>query len=421
MSRFRDLIADHAFAAAADAITIARGAEYGRVQPFMKAERINLVRAREMIRLVDEAAPPAARLRLLCELLAFVHDRPRLREVAGAAPQEALTPHVLYRWAIAEVELGEPARALGLLDRALACASAHGSASAAPAAPAAGADLAPLLTAERRRVEALRDRVYWCAEAPALAHTPAPPLSRFALFVKTFERDAERFDYLVRSIDAHCTGFSEMVVVSDAGFRPARLPRSLPVRFFEETVPALDWPSNRRPGYWYQQALKMRWTRYSDCDAAAILDSDVVVVAPFTPADLLQGGAPLMARVRWDDPRMARAGVWKLSSHYIVGRPTLYKYMLKPVTTFTRTASAAFSAYCEATFGHEAGDMFLVDPHGIFMSEFEMFGSYVGEIDRHGYALVAPEAWTPPIRKYQSAAPLSDKARAEIEAALNPD
>lgn len=356
----------------------------------------------------DRSLEPPLRFALLAEVAGGHGQWQKVRQVAREAAAVRLdTLHLAVRRTFAERELSDLAAAVETGEAAHALAERE----------APGSALAAGLAAHVAETRALKDRVYWRTEPLAHVRSEAGALERVGLFVKTCARDAERLKFLFASIDKFCEGFSQLVIVSDAGFVPADLPTSLPVALAYEVVPALDWAPAHRAGYWHQQGVKMTWFRYTNCDAVVVLDSDVVVTAPMTPATFIEDGAPVMGRARWED-LVGPNAMWKLSADYAVGAPASHAYMLRPGTILTRKASSAFSAYCETHFGVDAMDMFLVDPQGIKMSEFEMFGAYLGQVEDHGYRLTELAGAPQPIKKFQSVLELTAKQRAEIDAII---
>lgn len=363
----------------------------------------------ELARLYETIAAaglePVLRRQLLAEVAGGHGQWQKVRQVAMEAEAAGEgTLHLAIRRTFAERELSNLAEAVATGEAAERLAEAE----------TPGGPLATGLAAHVAETEALRARVYWRTEPLVQVHSEAGPLHRVGLFVKTCARDAERLKFLFASIDKYCEGFAQLVIVSDTGFVPDELPTTLPVAVAYETVPSLAWSPDHRTGYWHQQGVKMTWFRYTNCDAVVVLDSDVVVTGPMTPATFIDNGAPIMGRARWDE-LIGPNAMWKLSADYILGAQASHAYMLRPGTVLTAKASRAFSAYCEAHFGVDAMDLFLVDPHGIKMSEFEMFGAYLGQVEDHGYRLTELKGAPQPIKKFQSVLELTAKQRAEID------
>ncbi|UOM34915.1 DUF6492 family protein [Acuticoccus sp. I52.16.1] len=347
--------------------------------------------------LADADLSPAAyhELRFALEILSrrFLSAR----EVAERAIADgAVSPALWARHAANECKLGEVGTAL-------------------EAARNAG-DAA--LIAEIERVQR---KVYWrTAPVPARVESDAGPLERIGLFIKTFPGDAEQLAYLLRSIDKYCRGFSQLVIVSDEGFEPGPLPTSLPVSVAYERVPQLEWcKPRRRSGYWFQQGVKLTWPRYCNCDAVITLDSDVVVTGEMTPRSFLRDGAPMVPHRPWGALKTPHPGpVWKLSADYLLGAPTTRQHMVWPGAILTRKATTALDDYIRAHLGTDAMDVFLRDPEGLRLSEFEFFGTFVTHVESHGYVGVPFHENRPPIRKFQSTEPLTEAHLAEIAAIL---
>jgi hypothetical protein len=237
-----------------------------------------------------------------------------------------------------------------------------------------------------------------------------------ALFLKTYAGDVGRLPYLFRSIDKFVRGFNELVIVTDDGCDVGKLPTTLPVKIYDVPAPSINHRLMRGIGYWWQQALKMTWPDFSECSAAVMLDSDHVITSEMTPKSFWVDGSPVSVRMPWS--RANDSNFWRLGSDYLVGQPTEYCHMCQPGPLITRPAVEGFGMYIEKELGLRPREFFVSPNNGINCSEFELFGTYIQYIDRHGYVFRDAGTFPTPIRQFQSVSGLSASQEAAIEAIL---
>ena len=106
------------------------------------------------------------------------------------------------------------------------------------------------------------------------------------IFIPTYFADFIWLEYCLKSIKKYASGFRNIIVVSDndGNIIPDNIVNIMPIKLFYTPIPKIPTTYSGRPGYLWQQLLKINWVNYTDADAVFILDSDEMLTKPLTPS-----------------------------------------------------------------------------------------------------------------------------------------
>lgn len=211
-----------------------------------------------------------------------------------------------------------------------------------------------------------------------------------AIVIRTFDKDLEWLAFCLRSIHKFASGFQEVVVLIPEG--QEHLLRHLTV---ERVVVVHDG----QPGYCCQQKDKL----YADINcpqAEAILhiDSDSVMVKPFTPDTLIRDGKPLWLMTPWAKLSRDEKRAWVHVIAKCVQELPPYEFMRRPPHLIPRWAYAAFRDFVKQTHDVEL-ESYVMNQPGHEFSEFNTMGAYLWVHHRDRIAwhdtevLGIPEPW----------------------------
>jgi hypothetical protein len=208
------------------------------------------------------------------------------------------------------------------------------------------------------------------------------------IFIKTYHKDFVWLEYALRSIRKFASGFRDVVIVSDDDGRtiPTSLLEILPCKVFYVRLPEKQ-PSNpdHGIGYLWQQYIKLTWYRYSDADAAVMMDSDRMFTCPFTPESFHKDGKFYWYYRSWDT--VGDGKCHKPSTDFFLGFNTPYEAMACPALIFTRSVTLDLESYMNKL--HSTGDIWdIIIKHNIpAMSEFNIFGNFIHHVNSPDYSI----------------------------------
>lgn len=207
------------------------------------------------------------------------------------------------------------------------------------------------------------------------------------ILIPTYHADFIWLDFCVRSVKKFTSGFRNVIIVSDNDGH--KIPESI-LDVMSMTVIYKDmptkWPAklNHRPGYLWQQILKLNWMEYTDADAVLILDSDEMLVCNVTPSTFRDSlGRWRWAYRNWNDA--GSANMWKLPTQQILKFEPQYEAMCFAPFVFERKTTYEFIEYLKKI--HGATDLFNVffKYDMTLFSEYNAYGSYVLKFDNDVY------------------------------------
>jgi hypothetical protein len=112
------------------------------------------------------------------------------------------------------------------------------------------------------------------------------------IFIKTCLKDLCWLRFCLESIGRFGSGFESVVIVADSDCREemSKLPQ------IGQEVVLVDMWAN---GYIQQQWVKLHADLYCKADTILFVDSDCVFHTPFSPADFIVDGKPLLLKTRY--------------------------------------------------------------------------------------------------------------------------
>lgn len=210
-------------------------------------------------------------------------------------------------------------------------------------------------------------------------------MSKIDIMIPTYYADFIWAEYCLKSVKQYATGFRNVILVSDNDGHqlPQSITQIMPIIVKYIDVPAKMPPNlQHRPGYLWQQILKLNWMDYTDADAVLILDSDEMLSCPVTPRDFRDDYGRFRYSYRsWefaDD-----AIVWKKPTTEILGFEPEYEAMCVAGFIFERKTTYNFIEYLKKI--HNATDLWNVffKYDMTLFSEYNAYGSYVNKYDNN--------------------------------------
>ncbi len=105
------------------------------------------------------------------------------------------------------------------------------------------------------------------------------------ILVVTYVNDFMWAEYCIKSLKKYARGFRNVILVSDDEV-PESLSSIMPINIVHVKQPSIFPPNlEHRPGYVWQQYLKLNWMEYTDADAILVIDSDEMLTKELTPSD----------------------------------------------------------------------------------------------------------------------------------------
>ena len=203
------------------------------------------------------------------------------------------------------------------------------------------------------------------------------------IIIPTYHADFVWAEYALKSIKKFASGFRNVIIVSDndGNIIPTSLTDVYPCKVIYKDVPT-HWPTRlrHRPGYLWQQVLKLNWMEYTDADAVMILDSDEMICSPITPFTFRDS----YGRWEWSYRSWENAGtadMWKKPTEDILKFTVKYEAMVCAPFILERKTTCNFIEYLKRI--HNATslwDVFFKYDMTLF-SEYNAYGSYVEKFD----------------------------------------
>lgn len=240
----------------------------------------------------------------------------------------------------------------------------------------------------------------------------------FGFFCRTYHKDADRLQYLLRSIEKFCTGFSGITVTTPASseekIRPVVEKFSFS-RYVEcETTAPLD--------YIGQQITKMAANHYTDYDYIIHIDSDCVISKPITPDDLMHDGRPILHMGAYAVFYMDGSYVpWQSVTSHFARRQVDYEFMRTFPFVYPRKFYEDFRVWFEITNGIPIEEIWK-RIQGDNFSEFNLMGafSYYADTPYHTFVdFYSPEfRYRPFVKQFCRAGNRNDRSIGKEDAAF---
>jgi hypothetical protein len=227
------------------------------------------------------------------------------------------------------------------------------------------------------------------------------------ILVPTYHADFIWLDFCLRSIKKFTTGFRNVIIVSDndGNIIPESLLSIIPNKVIYVDIPT-RWPTKlrHRPGYLWQQILKLNWMNYTDADAVLVLDSDEMLTTNLSPATFRDAHG----RWRWIYRNWSDAGsanMWKIPTSQVLKFEPEYEAMTCAPFILERKTTYNFIEYLKKTHGASSlFDVFFNYDMSLF-SEYNAYGSYILKFDNetvyyrvinnpHGYNHYVYKSWS---------------------------
>jgi len=198
------------------------------------------------------------------------------------------------------------------------------------------------------------------------------------IFIKTYHGDFCWLDGCLRSIKKYCSGFRNIVIVSDddGNVIPPELSIIVPFKVFYVPLPK-NYPDGIEHGigYAWQQNIKLNWYMYSDANMVIIVDSDEMFTSQVTPQHFMTDG-----KINWWARTWAEAAGCehhKISTDLVLKIDSKYETMICPVFAFDRqTTLDAIEYLCKL---HDVTCFWdiVIKLKLKHISEYNIFGNYI--------------------------------------------
>lgn len=188
-----------------------------------------------------------------------------------------------------------------------------------------------------------------------------------ALFIRSYWKDLDWLDLCLRSIDHHCKGFAEIVVVVPESSRQW-LTRSRVSRGVR-----LVYGPDYRDDYLGQQVTKLYADQFIEADLIVHVDADCVFTRTTQPQDLAPGGRPqILTRPIVE---LGRHYPWRRPTEDFLGFAVDLDFMQQPPFVYPRWLYPLLRRHCLATHGLSIEHYVISRPPRGF-SEFNVLGAY---------------------------------------------
>ena len=220
------------------------------------------------------------------------------------------------------------------------------------------------------------------------------------ILIVTYVKDFMWAEYCIKSINKFAKGFRNVIVVTDddGNKLPESMTSIMPINVVYKKQPDVYPPRlNHRPGYFWQQYLKLNWMEYTDADAVLVIDSDEMLTKEISPSDFRDAHG----RWRWfyrNWEYADAANMWKVPTTEVLKFEPEFEAMCCSLFIFERNTTYRLIEYLKQVHGASSlWDVFFRYDMTLF-SEFNMFGSYINKFDNDVVYYKVFNSWEP--RKY---------------------
>jgi hypothetical protein len=233
-----------------------------------------------------------------------------------------------------------------------------------------------------------------------------------AFFIRSYWKDLEWLELCLRSIERHCYGFSEVVVVVPESSRAWLMRRPLPswARLLHCPVYADD--------YLGQQVTKLHADLYTQADLIVHVDADCIFTRATQPRDLAPDNRPVA--VTRPIAELGRHYPWRLPTEEFLGFTVDLDFMQQSPFTYPRWLYPILRHHCQQLHGRSIEEHVLSRPPRGF-SEFNALGAYAHRHHREHFDFRPaddPRVFLPHCDWYWSWGGITPEIRERIEAAI---
>lgn len=193
-----------------------------------------------------------------------------------------------------------------------------------------------------------------------------------SLLVRTYTDDAERLEFLLKSVEKFCTSFDEYVVVCRDRCRPVIAPVVDRYRRFELKI-CPDYEFD----YIGQQITKLRSHLYTKSDFVVHVDSDCIFVKQFDFSAHFFNGLPILYHREYDYFYREKIDMpWQYITSKFLCRQVDYEFMALFPLIYPRRLYVELEEWFNSThdFCYEAIEPRLKIRHEF--SEFNLLGAF---------------------------------------------
>jgi hypothetical protein len=233
------------------------------------------------------------------------------------------------------------------------------------------------------------------------------------IFIRTYAGDAEWLRYCLRSIVKFATGFHSTTVVCPVASHDVIHPIAAEFGCPYDACEQLNVDD-----YVGQQATKMLADKWCAADIVCFMDSDSVLVRPFTPESVVgPDGKVQLLKTRYDGIDLP----WQEITEQVVGFPVAWEYMRRHPFAYPKELLPLVRQRIEEFQGMPF-EQFIRSIPGRHFSEFNAIGAVADRlypemidwVDTAEHAL--PEVY---VKQFWSWGGLTPEIRAEIETILS--
>lgn len=188
----------------------------------------------------------------------------------------------------------------------------------------------------------------------------------------------------LKTIEKHCHGFRDVVLVADVKHEEAWIPLTRRFKF----VRLVMVPENGN-GHLVQMAHKTGAHRFTDADQILYADADHLFRRSCSPDDFMRDGKPIIGMASYESLKHAHVHPdgsthpvpWQPVTEKAMGEPVAYEYMRIPGQMYPRWLPEAASAFLAERFKMSADDYILsCEPTASWprygYSEFNYLGAF---------------------------------------------
>lgn len=192
------------------------------------------------------------------------------------------------------------------------------------------------------------------------------------IFIKTYHKDFHWLEYCLRSIAKFCSGFRNVVIVSDEDGH--KLPEHYLSIVPNTIVHYVPMPSGAN-GYLWQQVVKLEWFKYSNADRMVSIDSDSMFHIPTQPKDFERNGKLVWTVRPWSEADIAIT--WRDVVIRTTGMNPPYECMCVCGFNFDRKVTVGFYIHFCKHWGVKSMWEAFVKHRFHRFSEFNAFGTFI--------------------------------------------
>jgi hypothetical protein len=198
------------------------------------------------------------------------------------------------------------------------------------------------------------------------------PGKTHGILIRTYDQDAPRLAYCLRSIEKFCKGFDQVVVVCPGASEPA-------IRPIVEGCSSVELRlcTNYENDYIGQQITKLRSHEFLETDFVFHIDSDCVFTQAFHPSDYVVDELPILYHREYDYfYRHGRRVPWQGVTSYFLRRQVDFEFMALFPLVYPRTIYGALERWFERVHGFPFENLIGHLNAAYEFSEFNLLGAF---------------------------------------------